>query len=295
LLVRAYKPKIWYNYNLSGGVQMTDKNVPLILITNDDGIDSPGLVGAVRAVHDLGEVLVVAPKEQQTGAGRSLPSTNDGVIIEEALRLNGSRLAAYSVRGSPAQAVQYGVLEVASRRPALVVAGINYGENVGSGVTISGTVGAALEAAAIGVPALAVSVETGKEYHYNPSADIDLRATIHFTRLFARLLLTTPLPPDVHVLKIEVPCDATEETPWRWTRVSRQRYYYPTSSGRTYLAEKRPVGYEVRIDPETLEPDSDVAALARQRVVSVSPLSLDLTSRVDFNHLDQVFRAIEDE
>ncbi len=274
---------------------MTSENVPLILITNDDGIDSPGLMGAVRAVHDLGESLVVAPKEQQTGAGRSLPNTQDGIIIEEDVRLDGVRLAAYSVRGSPAQAVQYGVVELASRRPALVVAGINYGENVGSGVTASGTVGAALEAAAIGLPALAVSLEAGKEYHYNPSEDIDLRAAIYFTRLFARRLLAAPLPPDVDVLKIEVPCEATEETPWRLTRVSRQRYYYPIRSGRTHLTDKCPLDYEVRIDLETLEPDSDVAALTQQRVVSVSPLSLDLTSRVDFNHLDRIVRAIEDE
>lgn len=274
---------------------MTNENVPLILVTNDDGIDSPGLVGVVRAVHDLGEILVVAPKEQQTGASRSLPSTGDGVIIEEDVRLDGVRLAAYSIRGSPAQTVQYGVIELASRRPALVVAGINYGENVGSGVTVSGTVGAALEAAAIGLPALAVSVEASKEYHYNPSEDIDLRAAIHFTRLFARLLLTVSLPPDVDVLKVEVPCDATEETPWRLTRVSRQRYYHPTGSSRTHLSDERPLDYEVQIDPGTLEPDSDVAALMQQRVVSASPLSLDLTSRVDFTHLDEIFRAVEDE
>ncbi len=274
---------------------MIDENVPLILVTNDDGVDSPGLVGAVRAVHDLGEVLVVAPKEQQTGGGRSLPNTNNGVIFEEDIRLDGVRLAAYSIKGSPAQAVQYGVLELASRRPALVVSGINYGENVGSGVTVSGTVGAALEAAAIGLPALAVSAETSKEYHYNPSEDVDLRAAIYFTRLFARWLLTAPLLPDVDVLKIEVPCDATEETPWRLTRVSRQRYYHPLRSGRTHLADKRPLGYEVLVNPATLEPDSDVAALVQHRVVSVSPLSLDLTSRVDFDHLNQVFRAVEDE
>ncbi len=262
---------------------------PLILITNDDGIESPGLLAAVEAVHDLGEVLVVAPRYQQTGAGRSFPSS-DGVIYQEHVEVGGLSIPAFSVDGSPAQAVQHGVVELASRRPDLLVAGINYGENVGSGVTISGTVGAVLEGAAFGIPGLAVSLETPIEYHHSYKEDCDFRAAVFFTRLFAQRLLSVTLPPDVDALKIDVPQDATEETPWRLTRVSRQPYFYAVPGNRTSLADRVPLGYEIKIDFDTLETDSDIFALAKERVVAVSPLSLDLTSRVDFTYLTRLLR-----
>lgn len=107
---------------------------PLILITNDDGIESPGLLAAIEAVYDLGEVLVVAPRYQQTGAGRSFPSS-DGIIHQEHIEVKGLTLPAFSINGSPAQAVQHGIVELAPRHPDLLVAGINYGENVGSSVS----------------------------------------------------------------------------------------------------------------------------------------------------------------
>ena len=261
--------------------------VPLILITNDDGIKSPGLLAAIGAVCDLGEVLIVAPRYQQSGAGRCFLSS-DGAIHQEYIEVKGLTIPAFSVDGSPAQAVQHGLVELAPRHPDLLVAGINYGENVGSGVTISGTVGAVLEGAAFGIPGLAVSLEAPTEYHLSHSEDIDFRAAAFFTRLFAQRLLSVVLPPDVDALKLEVPQDAMEETPWRLTRVSRQPYFYPVPGNRTHLADKVPLRYEMRIDLDTLEEDSDVFALAQERVVAVSPLSLDLTSRVDLTDLTQL-------
>ena len=106
---------------------------PLILFTNDDGIDSPGLWAAVEALAGLGELLVVAPREQQSGTGRSMPVTSEGRIYERVHRVNGSEITVYAVDGTPAQAVQHGVLELSPRLPSLVVSGINYGENAGNG------------------------------------------------------------------------------------------------------------------------------------------------------------------
>lgn len=257
----------------------------LILITNDDGVGSPGLRAAVEAVRDLGEILVVAPKRQQSGAGRSLPHSTDGRIYEEHIEVGGEELVAFSIEGSPAQAVQHGVLELAARKPTLAISGINYGENLGTGITVSGTIGAALEMADFGIPCLAVSLETAKEYHYSHSEEIDFTAAAFFTRYFARCLLEVPLPFDVDILKVEVPKDATPETPWRLTRVSRQRYHHPTKGSRRSLAERCPLGYEAQVDLDTLEPDSDIHAVVVDKVVSVSPLSLDLTSRVDLDRL----------
>ena len=152
---------------------MSGQKEPLILLTNDDGIKSPGLWAAAEALSDLGFVTVAAPREQSSGAGRSMPITSDGLIVEEEVVVNGKTWKVYAVGGSPAQAVQHGILEIMPRPPDLVVAGINYGENLTVGITISGTVGAALEGQAFGVPALAVSLEMPMEYYGSHSVDIE--------------------------------------------------------------------------------------------------------------------------
>jgi 5'-nucleotidase len=263
---------------------------PLILVTCDDGIESPGLCAAVRAVLPLGEVMVSASCEQQTGAGRSLPTFNDGAIHEIEYQVDGRQVPAYAIDGSPAQAVLYALVELVPRKPALCVSGINFGENVGSTLTSSGTVGAALEAADTGVPALAASLETDKKYHYNHSEDVDFSTATHFVHYFAGQMLSKAMPADVDVLKLEIPCDATTRTPWRITRMSRQRYYRTLPSGRSYLSEKRRLDYEMVIDHATLEPNSDIRAVLVDRLVSVTPLSLDLTSRVVLNELEALLR-----
>ncbi|MFN3929415.1 MAG: hypothetical protein ACK4OK_07260, partial [Thermoflexus sp.] len=89
------------------------------------------------------------------------------------------------------------------------------------------------------------------------------------------------------VLKIDIPATATPETPWRWTRQSRQRYFVPVRPMRRRPTDPGPLGYRVEIDLETLEPDSDIYALVVDQVVSVTPLSLDLTSRVSPQELNQ--------
>src|SRR5260221_2714382 len=112
---------------------------PQILLTNDDGIRSPGLWAAAAVLSEFGYVTVTAPCEQSSGAGRSLPNTSDGIISEEQVQVNGQKWSVFAVGGSPAQSVLHGVLEILKFKPDLVVSGINYGENVASGVTISGT------------------------------------------------------------------------------------------------------------------------------------------------------------
>lgn len=263
---------------------------PQILLTNDDGIRSPGLWAAASSLSELGYVTVTAPREQSSGMGRSLPNTSDGIIHLEQVQVNGQAWNVYAVGGSPAQSVLHGVLEVLKFTPDLVVSGINYGENVASGVTISGTVGAAMEAASLGIPAMAVSLETDTKYHLSYSDEIDFSAAAVFARRFARLLLEKKFPADVDLLKVDVPWDATPETPWQLTRVSRQRYYVPTPPNRTSWTEPVTIGYREAGSLENEPADSDVYVLRKKRWVSVSPLSLDLTSRADFAELDKLMR-----
>ncbi len=269
-----------------------DKDRPLILVTNDDGILSPGLRAAVRAAMRLGEVLVAAPASQQTGAGRGTPYTKGLLLEPVAMVVDGQPIRAYAIPGSPAQTVMYGALLLAERPVDLVISGINYGENLGVEITTSGTVGAALEAAAMGIPALAISRETHKRFHFNPEEGMDFVAAQHFAEVFGRLLLARKMPPDVDVLKVDVPEDASAATPWRVTRVSRQRYYYPLPPANPDLSKPVYVDYGVRLDMETLERDSDIWALAVDRVVSVAPISLDLSSRVPLPTVEAVLRGL---
>jgi 5'-nucleotidase len=261
-----------------------------ILLTNDDGIRSPGLWAAAEALSSLGFVTVAAPREQSSGTGRSLPSTSDGIITPETLEVGGKEWTVYAVGGTPAQAVLHGVLEIMPQKPDLVVSGINYGENVGSGVTVSGTVGAAFEASALGIPALAMSLETDAQYHLSYSGDIDFSVAAHFTAYFGSLLLEKQVPPDVHVLKVEIPSDATTETPWTVTRLGRQRYYAPTAPDRASWDIPGRIGYKEAFTLEGEFEDSDVYVLRHDRQISVTPLSLDMTSRVDFDELDGLLR-----
>ena len=252
-----------------------------ILLTNDDSIHSPGLWAAAEALAPLGFVHVVAPREQFTSTGRSLPIDSDGVFQPQTLTVHGKEWTVYGVGASPAQSVLHGVLEIIQGKPDLVVSGINYGENVGSGVTVSGTVGAALEAATLGIPALAMSLQTVQSDHFSLSNKVDFSVAAYFTHLFAKKMLDVHLPFDVDVLKVDVPSSATPKTPWVITRQSRERYYHPKPSLRKSLNEPGHMRYEIRIDLDRPEEGSDLKTVLIDQLVSVTPLSFDLTSRVD--------------
>lgn len=254
---------------------------PLILFTNDDGIASPGLWTAAQAFQDFAEVLIVAPMRQQSGTGRSLPSGSTGAVIPQ----DGKPLPAYSVDGTPAQAIQHGVMEVARRKPDLVISGINYGENTGNGVTISGTVGAALEAASFDIPAIAVSQQTDHNLHLTYSEAVDFTAAAHFTRRFAEWILANEMPFDLDILKIDLPMGVTVNTDWKLTRLSRKRVYWPVVPDRTTSYSPQTLGYAMTLNPAEAEPDSDVYAVFVDKVVSVTPMSLDMTSRLDLGEL----------
>jgi 5'-nucleotidase len=262
-----------------------------ILLTNDDGIQSPGLWAAAAVLSNLGFVTVAAPRLQSSGMGRSLPNTSDGIIKKEKLQVNGKEWDVFAVGGSPAQAVQHGLLEILPQPPDLVVSGINYGENLATGITISGTVGAALESASMGIPSLAVSLQTATHLHLTYSTEVDFSAAAYFTAYFARLLLEKKFPPDVDLLKVDVPTLATPQTPWQLTRIARQRYYDPLPPLRESWDQPAVVRYHENmiLDPENR--DSDVYVLRSRGLVSVTPLSLDMTSRVDFGELDKCMRA----
>jgi 5'-nucleotidase len=264
---------------------------PQILLTNDDGILSPGLWAAAGELEKLGFVHVVAPREQSTGMGRSLPSTSSGIIEMHTVPVNGRNWQVYAVDGTPAQAVIYGVLEILPEPPRLVVSGINYGENFGTGLTISGTVGAAMEAAGMGIPALAVSLVTDKEHHFSYSAQVDFSAAAYYTGFFARRLLEQSMPADVDLLKLEVPLDATPQSGWSVAVLGKLRYYESLAPVREKLSDPGKLDYRQAFPDEAFPPNSDVYVTKVHHKVAVTPVSLDMTSRTDLGALERLLRS----
>lgn len=265
---------------------------PLILLTNDDGILSPGLAAAAEALDPLGELLIIAPLEQQTSMGRSRKADHhrSGILEEIEVASGDQRWTGYGIPASPARAVEHAVVEIAQRPLALVVSGINYGENVSTIITVSGTVGAALEAADWGIPALAVSQEiAGIDYRsYNPETDFS--AAIHFLRRVAGSMLKNQLPFDADLIKLEIPLSATPETDLVVTRLDRRQYYGTRIEAReSFFTTPSKVVHYAKKGTYSAK-DTDAYALA-QGLVSITPLSLDLTSRAPLEQISKLFEA----
>ncbi len=216
-----------------------------------------------------------------------MPPTSDGLIQVETMDVNGQPWKVHAIGGTPAQAVLHGVLEIMPQKPSLAVSGINYGENLTCGITVSGTVGAALEAASVGIPAIAVSLETAREHHLSYSNEVDFSSAAYFAAFFAARVLEKGLPAGADMLKVDVPSGATPETPWRWTRLSHQHYYIPVAPKRASWDVPGRVGYELAIDLDDEPPDTDAYAVLVKRWVSVTPLTLDLTAGVPRAELDR--------
>jgi 5'-nucleotidase len=120
---------------------------------------------------------------------------------------------------------------------------------------------------------------------------VDFSTAAHFARLFGEWLLKRQRPDDVDILKLDIPWGATVQTEWRVTRLSRRRVYWPTRPERVSLTDTGRLGYHFNADPSKAEPDSDVYAVLHDGVVSVTPISLDMTSRTDLYRLSQLLRT----
>ncbi|MCJ7718236.1 MAG: 5'/3'-nucleotidase SurE [Anaerolineales bacterium] len=261
---------------------------PLILLTNDDGIRSPGLAAAAGALDPLGDLLIVAPLDQQTSMGRSQnQQCSDGTITKTTVKFGSASWEGFSVSATPALVVAHAILELADRPIDLVVSGINYGENVASSVTVSGTIGAALEAAEKGIPTLAISQEIDGPDYFSYSTDVDFSAAAFFTGQIAEKTLRGPLPFDADILKLEIPVGATPETRCVVTRQDRLMYYIPSIETRETLYGSKGKISHVPSKGEYSAEDTDAYALS-QGWVSITPLSFDLTSRVSLDGLGKI-------
>ena len=262
-----------------------------ILITNDDGIKSPGIKAAVEAASIFGKVCVAAPTNQQTGAGRGIFGNKDLPLTPAQFEMNGSRIEAYHCDCSPALIVRHSMKTLfKDSRPDLVISGINYGENLGFNITNSGTVGAALEGASFGIPGIAISKQTDISSHHKYTKQ-DWSVSIHFLRKFIAAILASKLPLDVDVLKIDIPDGSTVSTDWRFTSLAKNVYYNSEIENPSLNSRLGDGKTTIRVDEKNLNKDSDIYAFYIQKMISVTPISLDMTSRVSFDELNDVFQA----
>jgi 5'-nucleotidase len=143
-----------------------------ILVTNDDGVRAPGLLAVAQALQPLGEVTVVAPAEVQSGMSHAISITEP--IYLDQVQLPGG-VVATALTATPASCVKVALDALLDHKPDLVVSGINRGYNLGMTAYVSGTVGAAREAALQGIPAIASSLATAGDPHYEAAADMTRR------------------------------------------------------------------------------------------------------------------------
>ena len=148
-----------------------------------------------------------------------------------------------------------------------------------------------MEGAGNGIPALAVSLETDTADHLSYSTAVDFSTAAYFTALIGRMMLSRQLPMDVDLIKVDVPSDATPHTPWAVTRLSRQTYFEAVRPKRDSWDQPEKVGYRRIEELSGIGEDTDVYALRVKRVVSVTPLSLDLTARVRLQDFDKLLRG----
>ncbi len=237
-----------------------------ILITNDDGIEAEGLHALVRACERVGEVAVVAPHHDRSASGHSI-TLHKPLRATEA-KIPGSRAAAWAATGTPADCVVLAVYGLLPARPDVVLCGINLGPNIGHDLTYSGTVSGAMEAAILGIPAIAVSLDAERDPRYEVAAA--------FAAALAEEVHRRGMPPDA-LLNVNVP--NLEVGQIRGVRVTRQSGgRYRSRLERRTDPRGRPYYWIAgeRTAPEEAEPGTDSHAL-RQGFVSVTPLQMDLT------------------
>ena len=168
---------------------------PLILVTNDDGIAAPGLRALIQVMKTIGEVVVVAPDNPQSGMGHAI--TLDSTLNVEQVFLDDGDQIEYSCSGTPADCVKLAKSEILDRKPDLCVSGINHGSNSSINVIYSGTMSAALEAGIEGIPSIGFSL-----LDYNWTADFE--AAKHFVRIISQNVIRYGLNEGV-VLNVNIP------------------------------------------------------------------------------------------
>lgn len=268
------------------------RSVARILLTNDDGVDSPALVPFARALRSIGTVDVIVPDRERSWVGKAI-TRFEPVRVEEIIH-DDIRITACT--GYPADAVQIGI-HAANPAPDIVISGINLGYNHGVGFLMSsGTVGAAVEAWISGVPAIAISTGTmidwqaWRRHAHDPSSGPAWERTARLCTELISDILETSLPALADIVSVNLPFDPLPTTPRRITTIARVGYdrLFRAAGGGVYIHD---FGGGFR-EFEGLD-DTDVAA-AHAQEISITPIRMpqatavpeDIRVRIEQGHHD---------
>lgn len=249
-----------------------------ILLSNDDGFRADGILCLARHLGALGQVTIVAPDRNRSGASNSL-------TLEAPLRVTESEPGIYSVNGTPTDCVHLAVTGLLADEPDMVVSGINHGANLGDDVLYSGTVAAAMEGRFLGLPALAVSLVGQGGEHLDTAGRVAVR--------LVRGLRDDPLPRDT-ILNVNVP-----QLPWEklggWSCTRLGNRHRAEAAVRSTDPRGREIYWIGAAGPEAdAGPGTDFHAVAAGRV-SVTPLQVDLTRHKALPDLEAwLMRSVHD-
>lgn len=235
-----------------------------ILISNDDGIDSPGISALAKELKKIGDVTVIAPRTEQSAVGHSITMKNPLRITEY---FKNGDFFGYAVDGTPADCVKIGIRNILKETPDIVLSGINLGSNTAINIIYSGTVSAAREAAIMDVPAIAVSVTSheAKDFDYAAKLSAQLAKLVVKNKLKTGTLLNVNVPnlPEDKIAGVLL----TQQGKSKWDDIYEERqdpydknYYWLTGS--------------MKQTDNTLEADQFAVS---NNYVSITPIHFDLT------------------
>lgn len=248
-----------------------------ILITNDDGVTSAGIFAVKKAVEEFGETTIVAPVRQQSGVGH-------GITLGRPLRIFPTIVddgtVCYGVDGTPTDSVILGVKQILDEKPDLIISGINIGENISKAITTSGTLGATFEAANLGIPAIAVSLQvTHETLKFSDGVDVvDYSPAVKILNKCVRKIVEQGMPEGVEILNLNVPANPVSDEIVQ-TRFSERMY--------TTEVEKRfdPYNHEYYwVYNNSIYDDSegtDIHTVRTLNCPSITPICRDMDAGVD--------------
>jgi 5'/3'-nucleotidase len=258
------------------------------MVTNDDSIQSNGIISLARAVSKHAQVIIVAPEQPQSATALSL-TFHKPLRVRKVKRED---FVCYAVSGSPGDCVMIGVNKMLPRRPDLVVSGINIGDNnTYQDILASGTVAAALESAITGIPAIAFSMEVGEESLFALEYDQpDFTNAATISGEIVRDVLDHGMPPGAEILNVNFPpkVEPTEEI--HLTRVGRRKY-----TDRVIVRKDprgRPYYWLFGERLSQFPPETDADAVLTKRKVSVTPMVLQMSGPTT-DHLEALKSRVE--
>ena len=243
------------------------------MVTNDDGVTSPGIIALADAASSLGSVMIIGPDGEQSAAGMSL-------TFNKPLRVTkvhvGHRVC-YAVSGSPADSTMIGVHSILPRRPDAVISGINLGENLTiQDIFASGTVAAALSAALLGIPAIAFSMEVPQnKILMHGRKDPHFAVPARIAAEILREVLDRGMPKGADMLNVNFPWGTNWKTRVKITSLEARKWR--DSVLQREDPRGRPYYWLWGSRMPNFRRDSDAYAVHKLKAISISPLSLDFT------------------